>query len=438
MKQYVLSLLMISGGFAQAQDVSTHRAPLKIKQIISSSQEVVAEYFGTEPLVQGTAVLATFPDQRQCALFVDRAIPGHIVLNGKSCERLSELQVKQDLEFSLVSITPPSQTTETSVETASTPLVSEEKAEEIALESPAPVASLLTDSNKRSRIYDLNYLVPAKGVSFDVGVESIGAKTTLHPQGTTIFEEIRNTESRGRMRLTLGVGDFLNLSVKGSVLFLSRTESDSIGSIDSSGIEDPQLGLKWRLASQDLGSPINLDLDFSYSPKMVKALTGSTIKSGNGGRGSATTDVSLAISKKFVENELLIIANSRATGKARSENAETGEVSETNEHSSLSLVVAGQIPVNDILFVNFGAIYNSYESYESRDMTSMLISRYDRYSSGGILLGATLLLEPEVCYLQFLLKSESADEMRQSVGNNVYTLKDNSAVLISASLTYHF
>lgn len=438
MKQYVLSLLMISGGFAQAQDASPNRAPLKIKQIISSSQEVVAEYFGTEPLVQGTAVLATFPDQRQCALFVDRAITGHIVLNGKSCERLSELRVQQDLEFSLLGTSTAAEKSETSTEPAGPSLVNEVDVGEVVQESPAPMTDLLTAPNKRSRISDLNYLVPAKRVSFNAGVESIAAKTTLHAEGTAIFEEIRNTQSRGKIGLTLGVGDFLNLGIKGSVLFLSRTEADSIGSIESSGFEDPELGLKWRVASQDLGSPINLDLGIAYSPKMVKALTGSTIKPGNGGRGSAVTDASLTISKKFVENELLIVANSRATGKARSENAETGNVSEKNEHSSFSLVVAGQVPVNDIFYFSFGGIHNSYESYESKDVASMQISKYDRYSSAGILLGATILLEPEVSSLQILLISESVDKMKQTVGNSVYTLKDNSSALVSASLTYHF
>lgn len=438
MKQYILSLLMISGGYAQAQQASPIRAPLKIKQIISSSQEVVAEYFGTEPLVQGTAVLATFADQRQCALFVDRAIPGHIVLNGKNCERLSELRVQQDLEFSLVGIAPPADKSEALPEAVETPLFSEVKSQENLPESPVANTSLVFGANKRSRIYDLNYLVPAKKVSLDIGVESVASQMTLHPQGTAIFEEIRQSESRGKTRLTVGIGDFLNLSLKGSVLFLRRIESDSIGSIDASGLEDPELGIKWRIASQDLGSPINLDLGIAYSPKMVKALSGSTLKSGNGGRGSAVTDATFTLSKKFVENELLIVANSRATGQERHENAETGSVSESNEHSSFSLLVAGQIPVNDIFYFRFGGIYSSYESYESKSMSSMLITKYDRYTSRGVLLGATLLLEPETCYLQFLLKTETADEMRLTTGNSVYNLKDSSAALISASLTYHF
>lgn len=438
MKQYVLSLLMIAGGFAQAQQASPNQAPLRIKQIISSSQEVVAEYFGTEPLVQGTAVLATFADQRQCALFVDRAISGHIVLSGKTCERLDELKVQQDLEFSLVGITPPVGKPEASPETTQTLLIGEVNSEASLPTSSVPEPILLSDANKRSRIYDLNYLVPAKKFSLDAGIESITSKVTLHPPGTAIFEEIRQASSRGKIGLTLGVGNYLNLNLRGSVLFLRRTESDSIGSIDSSGFEDPELGFKWRIASQDLGSPINLDLGLSYSPKMVKALSGTPFKIGNGGRGSAITDATLTLSKKFVENEFLIIANSRATGRERSEDVETGEVREANEHSSFSLLVLGQIPVNDIFYFKFGGVYSTYESYESKDMTSMIVSKYDRYASRGLLLGATLILEPETYYLQFLLRADSADEMKQTAGSSVYTLKDSSATLVSVSLSYHF
>lgn len=437
MKQCVLLLLMISGGYAQAQQAPASRAPLKIKQIISASHEVVAEYFGTEPLVQGTAVLATFADQRQCALFVDRAIPGHIVLNGKSCDRLAELKVQQDLEFSLVSIAPPAITLETKTEEGAPTLEVTESVPSAPVNSD--VAELVIDDiQKRSRIYDLNYLVPANKFELLVGVESISLLAKLQLPNSTLSEEIRNSSSRGRVGLTLGLGDSLNLGIRGSVLFLSRTEMDSVGSIESSGFEDPEANLKWRFASQDKGGPLNLDLSYSYSPKMIKALSGSPFKSGNGGRGSVETAVALTLSRKFVENELLIVATSSSQGAGRSEDAETGGITEATEKSGFGLVFGVQIPVNEFFFFGIGGVHHSYESYETRDLTSMNITRNHRYNSSGILLSTTFLLEPETCVLQITAQTEYINEQKQTVGGTIYNYKDISGARLAASLKYFF
>lgn len=258
--------------------------------------------------------------------------------------------------------------------------------------------------NSRS-LTDLMFMASAREGAIFSNYSSTTNEVEINEQSTKqLFAKSKDTSSEIAITSVFGITDRLNAAFKLGYLVAGDSKinygpaSSNNGvttNTTSLGFQDIDFGIKHRLLMQD-SDKVNLDIGFSYSPKLQSGKNAEVGKKGDAYRGGDKTSFLFQVGNKFQNFSYMLEAALNIYGERT--NKDSTSTYKTTGGNDLTIRLIGQYRFNEFFLADFGFGRGSVEAAKLEDDGGSVIN--EKSADGyGVFIAGQLALKPGSEYI---------------------------------------